>query len=201
MDNPVFLFDCSEVVLRGLKGTEMLLAPILGIEPERIHEQFHIDAINRFFLGNISEDEYWNAVVDEHGWDIDISSLKKAVRKNFAEIAGTRDIILDLRSQGHRIGLLSNHAKEWVEECERRFRHHGLFDVAVYSCDIGIQKPDEGAYRFALDRLSVNPNLVCFVDDSQPNLDAAQSLGMRTIRYRSGKQLSADLMASNSIGH
>lgn len=90
MAKPVFLFDCSEVLLRGLKGTEELLAVETGIAPRNIHEQFHDPAINQLFVGNISEDEYWETLITRYGWDIDVSSPKAAVRKNFAEIAGTR---------------------------------------------------------------------------------------------------------------
>lgn len=73
----------------------------------------------------------------------------------------------------------------------------GIFDVFVSSAHIGMRKPDEEAYRYAMVRLhefvklkwyrrSVRAEDIIFLDDIGQNLKAAKKLGMRTIKVNLG---------------
>ncbi|KAL1768751.1 hypothetical protein HispidOSU_022622 [Sigmodon hispidus] len=56
------------------------------------------------------------------------------------------------------------------------------FDVVVESCLEGICKPDPRIYQLCLQRLRLQPSDVIFLDDLGPNLKAAASLGIHTIK-------------------
>ncbi|XP_023576292.1 acyl-CoA dehydrogenase family member 10 isoform X2 [Octodon degus] len=56
------------------------------------------------------------------------------------------------------------------------------FDVVVESCLEGVCKPDPRIYQLCLERLGRQPSESIFLDDLGPNLKAAASLGMRTIK-------------------
>lgn len=75
----------------------------------------------------------------------------------------------------------------------------GIFDVFVSSAHIGMRKPDEEAYRYALVRLhefaktkfvgahGVRAEDVVFLDDIGTNLKTARRLGMRTVKVTLGR--------------
>ncbi|HEY2480308.1 MAG TPA: hypothetical protein VGI17_16460 [Solirubrobacterales bacterium] len=60
------------------------------------------------------------------------------------------------------------------ELCEERFRHHAAaFDVAAYSFEWGIYKPEPAAYAEALYALESTPRETVLLDDSAVNVQAA----------------------------
>ncbi|KAJ9435526.1 putative acyl-CoA dehydrogenase IBR3, partial [Diplonema papillatum] len=60
----------------------------------------------------------------------------------------------------------------------------GHFDVFTESHLVGARKPSPPIYENTLARLGVSADEAVFIDDLGPNLKAAKSLGMRTIRVR-----------------
>lgn len=58
-----------------------------------------------------------------------------------------------------------------------------LFDATVVSDEVGIRKPDPAIYRLVCSRLGVAPSEVVFVDDFEPNVAAAEALGMTGVHH------------------
>lgn len=177
------IFDLSEVLLQGLKGTEFAVAKRLGLDPETVHAQFQGPQLTALFRGRISEAEYWRGRLERHGWPTTVPQLQAAVRANFREIPGTRAVLEELRQSGVRLGLLSDHAQEWVADIEPRFSVRRHFDAVIYSFEVGLKKPEPGIYRQALRALGVDPASTVFIDDHPPNLEPAARLGLTTIRF------------------
>jgi putative hydrolase of the HAD superfamily len=146
-----------------------------------------------YFHGKISEDAFWANVIKENKWGASVDDLKKAVRDNFTEIPGTRNIIEELGEQDYKLGLLSVHGREWIDYCESRFDYHKLFDKVMYSYQVGVSKPDARAYQLILKELNSKPEISLFVDDSKTNTTAAKRVGMNAIRFRNSQQLRQDL--------
>ncbi len=177
--------------LRGLLGTHEILSKRLGVNI--IASYLHIPEIQQLFEGKISEERYWESILLKHKWDISISELRKIVRGNFREIKGARKIIEKLKKNGYPLGLLSVHAKEWIEYCEKEFDYHKLFDSTMYSFDAAVCKPEKRAYELILDKLNVRAEDSLFIDDSAQNLASARELGIQTILFKSSKQLLDEL--------
>jgi putative hydrolase of the HAD superfamily len=94
-------------------------------------------------------------------------------------------LILDaldrLRAAGIRTGLVSDAAADDVESWDRSPLVARL-DVAVFSYQVGVRKPDARIYRLALDALGTNPTEALFVGDGGSNEHrGARDLGMRTV--------------------
>lgn len=189
------IFDLGEVQIRGMVGVEHSLEPALQIDPEKIMAGLLGEDLREFFHGKISEDEYWERVVKRTGWNIDTKTLKGAIRDNFQEVEGTREIIQELRANGFKLGLLSVHGKEWVEYKSEKFNHHEPFHSVLYSFEVGISKPDKRVYRMIVERLKSRFDECVFVDDNERNLEPAKELGMAVILFRNAGQLRQDLIA------
>jgi epoxide hydrolase-like predicted phosphatase len=87
----------------------------------------------------------------------------------------------ELHACGVRVGLLSN---SWGNMYPRD-RIDGLFDPVVISGEIGLRKPQAAIYQHALELLDVPAGRVLFVDDAEPNIIGAQSVGLRAVLHTS----------------
>jgi len=96
--------------------------------------------------------------------------------------AATLDVLDTLRADGHPLALISNATSDTAEA----WPHSPLaerFHVVVFSCDIGLAKPDPAIYRAAADRLGADPADCVFVGDgADGELPGAAAVGMTTLR-------------------
>src|SRR3989344_2189796 len=194
------IFDLSEVLITGIKDTGIALREkhqleIEGSKMDWAQEKHPLltPLAKEFFHGTVSEDDYVRDVVAKYPQIGDAEWLKRHIRENFVEVAGTRDIVIRLRQLGYKLSILSNHAKEWLPPCEEKFNFHELFDTRVYSYDVGASKPDQRMYQAGLEQLKTTPDRCLFIDDSDINTAAAEALGFRTIVFTTASELEREL--------
>jgi putative hydrolase of the HAD superfamily len=84
-----------------------------------------------------------------------------------------------LRSRGMLTGLISDCSKE-VPELWPETLFVGLFDSEIFSCSVGLRKPDPAIYRLACERLDVQPGECFYIGDGfSGELKGARECGMR----------------------
>jgi 2-haloacid dehalogenase len=73
----------------------------------------------------------------------------------------------------------------------RRERYAFLrwFDGTVVSSSEGIAKPDPRIFALLMERFGLVPPTTLLIDDSEPNVQAAATLGMQTVRFESPEDL------------
>ncbi|XP_049554150.1 acyl-CoA dehydrogenase family member 10 isoform X3 [Orcinus orca] len=91
------------------------------------------------------------------------------------------EAITQIRAKGLQTAVLSNNfylpnGKSFLPLDRKQF------DVVVESCLEGVCKPDARMYKLCLERLGRQPSESIFLDDLGPNLKAAASLGIHTIK-------------------
>lgn len=86
------------------------------------------------------------------------------------------------RRAGIRTGLLSN---SWDRDAYPREHFDGLFDDMVISGEVGLRKPDPAIFALAAQRLNLPVAACVFVDDLEPNVRAAEAVGMTGVHHRS----------------
>ena len=96
----------------------------------------------------------------------------------------TIDVISCLKSQGIKVGLISNCSPEtpliWKETLLSP-----LVDVALFSSSVGVKKPDPRIYQLASERLAVKPeNCVYVGDGDSQELSGAAKVGMYAVLIR-----------------
>ncbi|MEU5673902.1 HAD-IA family hydrolase [Micromonospora sp. NPDC047753] len=94
----------------------------------------------------------------------------------------TLDVLDALRDGGHPLALISNATSETAEAWPQSPLAR-RFDVAVFSCGVGLAKPDPAIYRIAAERLGVAPAECVFVGDgADGELAGAAAVGMTVLR-------------------
>ena len=107
--------------------------------------------------------------------------------------------LLDLRSRGYRLFLLSNtnpFITQWAHSPQ--FSPAGrpmddYFDRLYFSCDLKMMKPDPAIFQYVLDAEGLDPAETLFIDDSPRNTEAAARLGIRTMCPRNNADWTADI--------
>lgn len=130
---------------------------------------------------------YWRRIAGTVGQDLDDEAITRLIaldndqwgRENSAaiELAGR------LRAAGVKIAVLSNMQFEMLARIRASFSWLQQFDAQLYSCELGISKPQAEIFLHAVKLLKVAPEQALFLDDRQVNLDGARRIGMRTMKY------------------
>ncbi|MEV4690508.1 HAD-IA family hydrolase [Micromonospora echinospora] len=96
--------------------------------------------------------------------------------------AATLDVLDSLRADGRPLALISNATSDTAEAWPQSPLAE-RFDVVVFSCDVGVAKPDPSIYLAATDRLGADPADCVYVGDgADGELAGATAVGLTTLR-------------------
>lgn len=167
----------------------------LGLEPgaltRAVHNAHSWIAAQR---GMITIDRHWQAVGTRLGLlPEDTAALRAAFYSGDVLNVELVACIDRLRTSGLQVGLLSNFSADLramivQQDLLRRF------DALAISAEIGVMKPDAGAYRAVLAMLGLEAQTCVFIDDVPANVAAAQVLGMHGIVFEDNAACLAALM-------
>jgi putative hydrolase of the HAD superfamily len=164
------------------------LAAALGVSVEELNEQLRetYDARARGMLGDLRHQ--LATLADRIGKSPSESVLDHAVEVRMAgQFAvlqprpGAIDVLEALREKGLKIGVLSDCTDEipllWPDSV-----YAPLVDVAVFSCSLGVRKPDLRTYAAVLAGLELTPDQCLYVGDGgSSELSGATIAGLRPI--------------------
>ena len=104
--------------------------------------------------------------------------MKKALTEIHPDILFT---LKQLKENGIKLCLISN-----ADIIDKKYWHISpfalLFDDAIFSCDVGMVKPDKAIYQLAMERMNAEAINCYFVGDGGSNeLSGAKNCGITTI--------------------
>jgi len=91
---------------------------------------------------------------------------------------GMGEALVQLREQGHRLGIVSAKRRRTVELAFARVPVGHLFDVVVGGDETERQKPEPDPLLLALERLGAVPHEAAYVGDSPYDVAAARAAGV-----------------------
>lgn len=92
--------------------------------------------------------------------------------------------LANMHKQGYKIYILSNINEGTLNYFRNHFDIDSKIDGAIYSCQVGMLKPDIEIYNLLLSRYNLIPEETLFLDDTKKNIDAAITLGIQTIWFK-----------------
>ena len=107
-------------------------------------------------------------------------------RRSFRPREDAASTLCELRARGYRTGLLTNCTSE-VPELVSESPLGGLFDVEIFSCSVGMRKPERAIYELAASGLDVDPPFCLYLGDGgDDELVGARDFGMNAVLLRPG---------------
>jgi putative hydrolase of the HAD superfamily len=122
-----------------------------------------------------------------------VTLRRDSTRSLLVPRAGALETLKRLRADGRRVGLITV-CSEDVPDVWSETPFADLFDATVFSCSVGIRKPDPRIYRLACAELGVEPEEAMFVGDgANDELAGAERVGMQAVLvHRPGEESAWD---------
>jgi putative hydrolase of the HAD superfamily len=194
------IFDYGEVIsLPPTAADRVVITALAGVSPGsepfwRAYDA-HRDGLDQ---GDAGVAAYWRAIAADLGtsWDearvheLWVADLRSWISVNPATV----EVLSDLKAGGTRLALLSNAGPDLGSY----FRHGPLGDffAACYvSGELNLLKPDPAIYRHVLDDLGISAAEAVFIDDREPNVRGAESVGITSHLFTGTVPLRAFLAA------
>jgi len=174
---------------------------LLGWPPGTLLQRlFSGEAWELASIGAISSEEHWARVGAE---------LEDRLPPDFRSFKGNPFYLEEINEEvvalarrlrrRCRLALCSNALPSMADLLETLPEIKGLFDVIVISALVGLRKPDPRIFELTAERLGLPLEACLLVDDKERNVQAAESLGMPTVLFRSPAQLETALRAHRLI--
>lgn len=187
------ILDYGEVITHPPNPAVLAdMATELGVATERFRELYgtHRYAYDR---GDLSGEDYWAAVARGAGAELTPEQIARLRATDVQIWSDVNPAMLiwaeELRAAGIRTAVLSNMHPDMVEFARRSFAWLKAFDCHTLSSELRMAKPDAAIFQHSLDCLGVKPAEAIFVDDREPNVRAAQEIGIVGICANSSAKL------------
>jgi len=166
-----------------------------GIQEKTLSSECEKEIIN-LHTGKILENDFWRKI----GKKINSSELQKVKKSliydTFKEKAKPNNSMLKMvkKTQENKIkvGVLSNLEKTTHTILEE-FGLLESFEFQFYSHKIGFAKPDKRLFKYVLGNVPCRSSEIFFIDDKISNVQTANSIGIKSIKYFNSKKLKQDL--------
>lgn len=145
------------------------------------------DGIDRGTLDIIG---YWKKAGEDCGRQISDAEALELIEHDNRQWTNvcpeTLDLARELRRAGYKTAILSNMEHRMLGVMREKLAWLDEFEVQMYSCEIGMVKPDAEIYLECCRRLGCQPEEVLFLDDKKVNTEGAKSIGMQSYVFASG---------------
>ena len=95
----------------------------------------------------------------------------------------------------YKVYALTNWSGETFPIARKKFDWLSWFEGILVSGDEGMRKPHREIYELMLNRFNIEAEKAIFIDDSLPNIEGSESLGIKGIHFNSAEQLSKELIS------
>jgi putative hydrolase of the HAD superfamily len=191
------IFDFGHVLSLPPRRQNMAwLAEQCGLEREEFLRGFH-ELRPEVDRGTLPIAEFWTRMARRGGRTVSgqlLLAMEEADLQAWTQ--PNREMLAwadQLRQGGWATAILSNMPPAFMPWLEEHYPQVALFRPAVFSCRVGMIKPEAGIYRHCLQLLGLPAARTLFLDDMSANVAAARSLGMRALEFRSMEGLRREL--------
>ncbi|SCG45229.1 putative hydrolase of the HAD superfamily [Micromonospora inositola] len=186
------IFDLFHTLVRGADAERDRvvgeMAVMVGVDPPALVAAYHATWRERLVRWDVAETV--RILAGRLGGTPSDEAVARAAahrcalaRRVLASVSpATLDALDALRAAGHPLALLSNATSETAEAWPETVLARRL-DAAVFSCQLGVAKPDPASYLAAADRLGAAPTDCVYVGDgADGELAGAAAIGMTVLR-------------------
>jgi glucose-1-phosphatase len=173
------------------------IASACGATPGAVTEALDADLLVSLDRGTLDAAGLLTALRTRLGWDRPYDTLARA----WATAFEPDDEVLAIAACVQvRSALLTNNGSPLVDNFGALLPDiAAVVDIACFSSDLGVAKPDREAFALACSRLGSPPSAVLLVDDTTANVESARSAGLDAVVFSNAAALSRELVRRNAI--
>ena len=181
-------------------------AAFTSIGIEGIDQHFTLNKSHKLFLdlemGFVNEQEFYDGIRALVNLPLSNEQIHFAWN---ALLVGFRKTSIDWIEQNntkYNTFLYSNtnqiHHDYFIAEFENivaAYPFVSLFKKPYYSHEMGMRKPDPASFIYILEKEGLAPAETLFIDDNEPNIIAAASVGLQVLHLKEGMRVEKDITA------
>lgn len=136
----------------------------------------------RYERGAVGCAEFLDSLREMSGFGGDQEELVQAWQDIFEPNPPVWDLVERLHG-AYPLYLLSNTNRLHHEFLQREYSVFGRFTDGVFSYRARLLKPEPEIFALAIRQFGVDPAATVYLDDLEPNVEAARAVGLRAFRY------------------
>ncbi len=191
------IFDIGRVLVRIDVGRAMAgLAENLALTPEQLWSALekHPSWLD-WQEGRLTPRDFYLSVTKRFGVTVTFEQFTQIWNRVLEPQPILSEAFLAPLAKRHRLCLLSNTDPIHVAHMEASYDFFRFFPQRIYSCAVGVSKPNPLIYRAALRACKVEAKDAVYIDDIAAYAEAARRLGLAGIVFQSAEQLAWELRA------
>ena len=193
------LFDLYGVFLT--QGAEDSLAQLTDVVNADAAQQFHqayLELRPELEEGKISDERWWQQLALRSGVSNgEIPEIARALDSTFDLNAEGLEMAMSVIDAGYITGIFANISPGRAQLVRERFHWLDEFAAVIFSCDIGVGKPDGEAFDVAAEALGATLKDTIYFGSNEEFVEAAQQVGLQAFSYQSPEQVFAVLEELN----
>ena len=131
--------------------------------------------------------------------EAEVQRVVDAVPNELQPQPATVALLRRLRAAGHALYYLSNMPAPYADFLQATHDFLALFSDGVFSGRVHHNKPEPAIFELAAARFGRAPGQLLFIDDHEPNIDAARALGWQGLHFVDAVQAEAALQAQGLL--
>jgi putative hydrolase of the HAD superfamily len=191
------ILDFGEVLcFQPDPGVMGRMAQLFGIAAENFMERY-VPTRGPYDQGLLTPEEYWMGFARNAGVTVDAQLVERLRALDLAMWSRINGDMIDwveaLHAAGMTTALLSNMQHDMAAYARKNFAWLRHFDHQLLSCELRLIKPDAAIFTRTIERIGLPPQQTLFVDDREPNIQAAQAIGLKAFHFRGVEDLRTEL--------
>jgi putative hydrolase of the HAD superfamily len=189
------LFDYGRVLSYAPSREELLeFAALTGVS-EQVFFELYSSTRDLYDRGHADYRQHWQRFAEVAEVQIPPATVDRMVAME--SVMWTRlnpemlELAREIKTGGLKTAILSNMPFDLVGELRRKFDWLDEFNVQIWSCELGVIKPDAEIYHACLTALGCEASRALFFDDRPGNVDGARRVGMEAHVFESAEQARA----------
>jgi len=174
------------------------MAELLRLPEERFLH-FYGALRHDYDRGALEPAQYWTKIGEAAGIALSVEQINQLRKSDVAMWGRLNHSILQwadrLREAGYKIAMLSNMHADMVEHIQSDGAWTRRFHCLTLSSPLRMAKPEPEIFRHCLRALGAHPGQAMFVDDREPNVKAAEGVGLLGVLAPTPQMLRENLRA------
>jgi putative hydrolase of the HAD superfamily len=192
------IFDLGGVILNiNYQLTSQAFKALGARNFDELYNQFHANALfEDLETGRATPEEFLARIREHLPEGTTEEQIIQAWNAMLLDFPVARLQLLQQLRNHYDLFLLSNTNAIHLEALNKQLeKERGIpslaafFDRSYYSHLIGYRKPEKESYQVILDENGLKPEHTLFIDDTLPNIDGANALGIQTIHLQAPKTI------------
>jgi len=191
------VFDYGQVIsFPPNPDTLSEIARRAGVEREKF-EPLLWSSRSEYDRGLVSVREYYKKVLLHLGVSLDDGSIDELTVMDLESWKninpGTVALMEEVKQRGYILGILSNMPHDFLSWARENVPVFSLPHISIFSCELGLVKPEEAIYRKLLSLAGVKSEELVFFDDKTENVISARAVGIKAFIWSNPDQARREL--------